>query len=303
MSRMSSESWKADADPLAVRRQRLLDLERRTGEPGAVAGGGRDQRAGLAGDHPQVVLERVLALRRAERSPGSGPRPAGRRSRPGSGPRRHRARAVSSEDFANRKSPVRIATRLSQRALADSRAAAQRGLVHHVVVVERGEVGQLDHAGRGDDAVGAAGSPVSAASSTSSGRNRLPPACIRCRAASVTKRRLALDRRRSSSASTSAMPRHAAAPRASASRIGSASEAGAVRSPRSCSLVDVGGRSADELSGVGGEVEHRTRDDAQGDRGREADRDHDGRQDARASTTVGPSPTGSEKYISTITRT
>ena len=28
--------------------------------------------------------------------------------------------------------------------------AAQRGLVHHVVVVERGEVGQLDDAGRGD---------------------------------------------------------------------------------------------------------------------------------------------------------
>ena len=57
-----------------------------------------------------------------------------------------------SEARANRKSPVRIATVLSQRALADGRAAAQRRLVHHVVVVERREVGQLDDDRRRYDA-------------------------------------------------------------------------------------------------------------------------------------------------------
>ena len=57
-----------------------------------------------------------------------------------------------SDARANRKSPVRIATVLSQRAFALARAAAQRRLVHHVVVVERRQVGQLDHDGRGHDA-------------------------------------------------------------------------------------------------------------------------------------------------------
>ena len=61
---------------------------------------------------------------------------------------------MSSEDFANRKSPVRIATWLSQRALADVGAATHRSLVHHVVVVERADVGELDDARGGDDLVG-----------------------------------------------------------------------------------------------------------------------------------------------------
>ena len=64
---MSSESWKATPtfSPYSV--QRLLDVARGAGEPGAVAGRGGDQGAGLAGHHAQVVLERVLALERAER--------------------------------------------------------------------------------------------------------------------------------------------------------------------------------------------------------------------------------------------
>ena len=57
-----------------------------------------------------------------------------------------------SDARANRKSPVRIATVLSQRAFADWRTAAQRRLVHDVVVVERREVGQLDDDGGGHDA-------------------------------------------------------------------------------------------------------------------------------------------------------
>ena len=47
---------------------------------------------------------------------------------------------------------MRIATVLSQRALALRRPAAHGGLVHDVVVVQRREVGQLDHDGRRDDA-------------------------------------------------------------------------------------------------------------------------------------------------------
>ena len=48
------------------------------------------------------------------------------------------------EARANRKSPVRIATVLSQRELADGWPAPDRRLVHHVVVEQRGQVGQLD---------------------------------------------------------------------------------------------------------------------------------------------------------------
>ena len=135
------------ADDLAVRRQRLLDLAGGAAEAGAVPGGGGDQRAGLAGDHLEVVLERVLAGRGLDGLEDLA------LDEPGEGLRldaygvRRRASAVSSEDFENRKSPVRIATWLSQRALADVGAAAQVGLVHHVVVVERGQVGQLDDAG------------------------------------------------------------------------------------------------------------------------------------------------------------
>ena len=68
--------------------------------------------------------------------------------RTASGPRS----ASRSEARANRKSPVRIATVLSQRAFADGGAAAQRRLVHHVVVVQRREVGELDDDRGRDDA-------------------------------------------------------------------------------------------------------------------------------------------------------
>ncbi len=51
----------------------------------------------------------------------------------------------------NRKSPVRIATVLSQRAFADAAPRRTRRLVHDVVVVERRQVGQLaDDRGRDD---------------------------------------------------------------------------------------------------------------------------------------------------------
>ena len=56
-----------------------------------------------------------------------------------------------SEALPNSRSPTRIAVELPQRALALARPAAHVGLVHDVVVVERGEVGQLDARRRRDD--------------------------------------------------------------------------------------------------------------------------------------------------------
>ena len=75
---------------------------------------------------------------------------------------------------------------LSHRAFARRRPAAQRRLVHDVVVVQRGQVGQLDHDRRLDDLVGAGrGAELGGRAASSSGRNRLPPASTRCPAASA----------------------------------------------------------------------------------------------------------------------
>ena len=52
--------------------------------------------------------------------------------------------AAISEARASRKSPARIAWRLPQRALTLSTVRRVVGLVHHVVVVERAEVDELD---------------------------------------------------------------------------------------------------------------------------------------------------------------
>ncbi len=56
-----------------------------------------------------------------------------------------------SDAWANRKSPVRMATELLHRELAEGQAAAHLGLVHHVVVEQGGQVGQLDGHRRVDD--------------------------------------------------------------------------------------------------------------------------------------------------------
>ena len=147
MSRMSSESWKAEPtiSPYAV--SASSTSRRGAAEAGAVARGGGDQRAGLAGDHVEVVLR--------------------------AGPRRRRASTVSriwpSTSRVNvcGLDPDRVGAELGgqlgglreQEVAGEDRdvvvpagvgrlgPAAQRGLVHHVVVVERAEVGQLDDAG------------------------------------------------------------------------------------------------------------------------------------------------------------
>ena len=144
-------------DHLAVLRERLLHLARGTGEAGAVAGGGGDERAGLAGHDAQVVLERVevaradgledLTLDEAAERLGLDAHRVG--AEPRGELRGLGEQVVAGED---RDGVVPAGVR-------GVGAAAQRSLVHHVVVVERSEVGQLDHARGGDDAlrVGVAG--------------------------------------------------------------------------------------------------------------------------------------------------
>ena len=62
--------------------------------------------------------------------------------------------AVISDARANRKSPVRMAIEFVQRALAETAPAAQDGFVHHVVVVQRRQMGELDGNGRRYDGGG-----------------------------------------------------------------------------------------------------------------------------------------------------
>ena len=262
---MSSESWKAEPtiSPYAV--SASSTSRRGAAEAGAVAGRGGDQRAGLAGDHVEVVAR-------------AGPRPG-------------RAATVSriwpSTSRVNVSAWMRTASAPScggqlgglreQEVAGEDRdvvvpagvggvgAAAQRGLVHHVVVVERADVGDLDDAGRGDRPRRQSGrSPASAASSTSSGRNRLPPAASRCWAASVTNGRAAagvLEERLLDHRHPLAQP--------GGERVVVDGEGERTTPSRS---------SPDEVSRMGREVEHRARHDAQ----------HEGRGDAQSAiVTVG----------------
>ena len=183
---MSSESWKARADDLAVRRQRLLHLGAGAAEAGAVAGRGGDQRAGLAGDHVEVVLQRVLAgpggdgledLALDQAGEGLGLDPHGLRTQPGG-----QLGGLGEEEVAGEDRDEVVPASVGR-----VRPAPQVGLVHHVVVVERAEVGDLHDAGGGRGPPRRPGrGPVSAARSTSSGRSRLPPAASRWEAAWVT---------------------------------------------------------------------------------------------------------------------
>ena len=117
--------------------------------------------ANIAPNRPEVAMREPVLSASTSRwwltgsSPAAGPTvsriwPVHSRSkvrawiRTASGPRS----ASRSEARANRKSPVRIATVLFHRAFADSPTAPPVRLVHHVVVVQRRQVGQLDHHGR-----------------------------------------------------------------------------------------------------------------------------------------------------------
>ena len=148
MSMMSSLSWKTMPICLAEGCQRA-----------------RCSACGGAGDHASRTAPRSRSASRSCRRPPAGSGRAGRApraarrvsaiwpwtsranvracSRTYSGPRS----ATMSEARANRKSPTRIATVLPQRSLALVEPRRSCGLVHHVVVVQAGHVGQLDDHG------------------------------------------------------------------------------------------------------------------------------------------------------------
>ena len=140
------------ADDLAVRRERLLDLGAGAAEAGAVAGRGGDEGTGLAGDDLEVVLERVLVGAGLDRlqdlaldqpGEGLGLDPDGVRAQQGGELGGLREQEVAGQDR----------DQVVPAGVGRLRAAAQVGLVHDVVVVERADVGDLDDAGRGDDVV------------------------------------------------------------------------------------------------------------------------------------------------------
>ena len=183
MSRMSSLSWNATPmrSPNSVSASTISVGRARHG--GAEVGRGRDQRAGLVGHDAEVVGQGVVAVARADGLADLALHEAGERAglhADGVGAERRddlrgvREQVVADED-RERVVPAGVGT---------LGAATHGRLVHDVVVVERGEMGELD-GGAGRHDVGVGGSPNSAHTMTSIGRNRLPPALSRCAAASV----------------------------------------------------------------------------------------------------------------------
>ncbi len=138
------------ADALAERRHGLDVLRGGARHERPVATGRGDERAGLVGDHLEVVLDGILAVTRTDRladlalaQPLERVRldPDGLRAEIGEDARRAREEEVPGED-GDGVVPPRVRRR---------GAPAQLRLVHHVVVVERRQMGELDdHAGRHD---------------------------------------------------------------------------------------------------------------------------------------------------------
>ena len=138
-----------DAEPLTELAHRLDGGVVAAGEHRAVARGGGDEHAGLVGEHAEVVVDRVGAGR-------AGPVVADlARAQPHEGLRLdlHGLRAEVGDDVG-RRAEEQVADEdrggVAVGGVGAGGAAAHVGLVHDVVVVERGEVGQLDP-GRGRD--------------------------------------------------------------------------------------------------------------------------------------------------------
>ncbi len=119
-------------------------FDRHPAEHAAETGAGRDQRAGLLREHPQVVRDRVLAGQRAGRlgdlpvdQPGErvGLDADGLDAELGDHVGGAGEEVVADQD-GDRVAPARVGA---------GRAAAHQRLVHDVVVVQRREVGELDH--------------------------------------------------------------------------------------------------------------------------------------------------------------
>ena len=134
------------AHDLAVRRECTDHLLGGAAEVGAVPRRGGDQRAGLPGHDLEIVRQRVFArlgLHGLQDLP---------LHQPGEGLRLdpHRLRAEIGGHLrgaAEQEVPGEDRDQVVPPGVGGVGAPAQVGLVHHVVVVERGHVGQLDHAG------------------------------------------------------------------------------------------------------------------------------------------------------------
>ena len=132
-----------DADALAELLDDGLDPGARTGEHGAVAGGDGDKRAGLVREHLDVVVNGVGArgateglVELAGAQALEGPRVGEGRLGPESG---DELGGAGHEDVAREDG-----RRVAPDGLGAGGAAPQRGVVHDVVVVERGDMRELD---------------------------------------------------------------------------------------------------------------------------------------------------------------
>ena len=139
-----------DADRRARRLHPRGHLGRGPGEHRSEPARRRDQRPRLLFHHPQVVRERILARRGTQGLGDLSAHQPGERVRldpdrliaeVGEDLRRTGEQEVAGED-GDRVGPPGVRARV---------AAADRRLVHHVVVVQRGQVGQFDRHRRGDD--------------------------------------------------------------------------------------------------------------------------------------------------------
>ncbi len=140
-----------DTDPLAEGAEDVDHPRLGAGGQCSYPAGDGDQRSGLAGQHAQVVVERVVVRAGAgglQDLAGDQPlervglQPDGLRAEVGQHLGGTGEEEVAGQD-GDRVVPARVGA---------GRAASHRGLVHDVVVVERGEVGELDHDGGRDHA-------------------------------------------------------------------------------------------------------------------------------------------------------
>ena len=243
---------------------------------------------------------------RDRRSRRSGPGRAGRRSGPGAGRTPGPRSATMSEARANSRSPTRIATVLPQREFALDGAPAQLGLVHHVVVVQAGDVGQLDDDGGLIDVRRDRGGAEARAEDDEQRTEPLaagqddvlrglgdhracpprPPAAAPPRPGRAGRARRLEDRVARLSASTSLLHRIS-------------------RHARPCGSPGIGvaqRRSADELARMLGQVEQRTGEDTEGDSSHDPNADREQRGPAGADDLGRAVGLGSVKNISTMTR-
>ena len=141
---------KSDTQALAIAAHDVDCLRRAATEHRAIARSSGDKHTGLVGKHTKVVLDRVDAI--------------GRRSGVADLPRAQSHESLSLDLYSYGPEPGDKLGSLTEEQVTDQDrvrvavlrvgtdyTAAQFGLVHHVVVVQRGQVSQLDAGRRGDN--------------------------------------------------------------------------------------------------------------------------------------------------------